>query len=53
VRLGTAYQDSEGRLDVKDVLHQIEWFRSQGMVKPGIDAAAVIDRRFVVAVPER
>jgi NitT/TauT family transport system substrate-binding protein len=53
VRLGTAYQDPEGRLDVKDVLHQIEWFRSQGMVKPGIDAAAVIDRRFVVAVPER
>jgi hypothetical protein len=44
--------DPEGRLDVKDVLKQIDWFKSQGMVKPGIDAPAVIDMRYVVALPE-
>jgi NitT/TauT family transport system substrate-binding protein len=53
VKLGIAYMDPEGRLDVKDVLRQIDWFRSQGMVKPGIDAAAVIDGRYVVPLPER
>jgi NitT/TauT family transport system substrate-binding protein len=52
VKLGIAYMDPEGRLDVKDVLHQIDWFKSQGMVKPGIDAPAVIDKRYVVPLPE-
>jgi NitT/TauT family transport system substrate-binding protein len=52
VKLGIAYMDPEGRLDVKDVLKQIDWFKSQGMVKPGIDAPAVIDMRYVVALPE-
>ena len=53
VKLGIAYQDAEGRLDVKDVLRQIDWFRSQGMVKPGVDANAVIDKRYVASLPER
>jgi hypothetical protein len=38
---------------VKDVLRQIDWFKSQGMVKPGVDAASVIDTRYVVPLPER
>ncbi|HXQ51736.1 MAG TPA: ABC transporter substrate-binding protein [Stellaceae bacterium] len=53
VRFGISSMDSEGRLDVKDVLRQIEWFKGQGMVKPGVDAAAVIDTRYVVALPEQ
>jgi NitT/TauT family transport system substrate-binding protein len=53
VKFGISYIDPEARLDVKDVLRQIAWFRAQGMVKPGTDAAAVIDRRYVVPLPER
>jgi NitT/TauT family transport system substrate-binding protein len=53
VSLGTAYLDPEARLDTKDVLRQIDWFRAQGMVKPGIDAKAVIDARYVVPLPEK
>jgi NitT/TauT family transport system substrate-binding protein len=52
VKLGVSYLDPDGRLDVTDVLHQIEWFRGQGMVKPGVDAAAVIDARYVVKLPD-
>ena len=53
VKLGIPYMDPEARLDVKDVLRQIDWFRAQGMVKPGVNASAVIDTRYVVPLPER
>ena len=42
-----AYIDPEGRLDVKDVAHQIEWLKSQGFVDKGVAVDAVIDRDFV------
>ena len=51
VKLGISYQDPDARLDVKDVLRQIDWFKSQGMIKPGVDAGAVIDTRYVVPLP--
>jgi NitT/TauT family transport system substrate-binding protein len=51
VKLGVGYMDAEGRLDVKDILRQIDWFKSQGMVKPGVDANAIIDTRYVVPLP--
>jgi hypothetical protein len=40
-------------LDVKDVLHQIDWFKSQSMVKAGVDARSIIDTRYVVPLPDR
>jgi len=46
-----SYNDPDGRLDVKDVLHQIAWYRAQGMVKGDFDPASVIDQRFVVPMP--
>jgi NitT/TauT family transport system substrate-binding protein len=46
-----SFNDAGGRLDVNDVLHQIAWYRSQGMVKGDFDPASVIDRRFVVPMP--
>ena len=46
------YFDPEGRLDVKDVLHQIDWYRSQGMIKGEFDDKSVIDMRYVVPLPE-
>ena len=45
------YIDIEARLDVKDVLRQIEWYKSQGMLKASVDGAAIIDKRFVVPLP--
>lgn len=48
-----AYVDGEARLDEADIRHQIAWYTKQGMVKGQIDPAAVIDRRYAVALPER
>jgi NitT/TauT family transport system substrate-binding protein len=47
-----AYVDPDGRLDVKDVLHQVEWFRGQGLVKGSFDAHTVMDMRYVIPLPE-
>ena len=53
VEIGIAYYDREARLDVKDVLHQIEWYRAHGMVKGQFDAKSVIDMRYVTPLPEK
>ena len=45
------YVDAEGRLHVKDILHQIAWYKSQGMVKPEVDGGQIIDERYVMALP--
>src|SRR5579863_1663683 len=37
-----SYVDPDGRLDAKDILHQIAWYKSQGMVKGDFDPASVI-----------
>ena len=42
-----AYIDPEGRLDVKDVAHQIEWLQGQGFVDKGVTVDAVIAKDFV------
>lgn len=47
IKLGLAYSDAEARLDVKDVLHQIEWFKAQNLVKGPVDGAEAIDARYV------
>ncbi len=52
VRLGLPYMDPEARLDVKDILRQVEWYRSQGMLKAAVDRDQLIDKRYVVALPE-
>lgn len=45
------FADPEARLDVKDVLHQVEWFKAQGMLPADANGAAMIDRRYVVPLP--
>jgi NitT/TauT family transport system substrate-binding protein len=42
------YVNAEGKLDVADILRQIAWYKSQGMVKPEVDGASFIDKRYVV-----
>jgi NitT/TauT family transport system substrate-binding protein len=48
-----SYIDADTRLDVADVLHQVAWYNSQNLLKANIDADALIDRRYVVALPPR
>jgi hypothetical protein len=52
VKLGVPYFDADARLDVKDVLHQIARYKSQRMVKSEVDGNAIIDKRYVIPLPE-
>jgi NitT/TauT family transport system substrate-binding protein len=45
---GLGYMDAEARLDVPDVLHQVAWYRAQGMVKSDFKAEDIVDQRYVV-----
>lgn len=46
-----SYDDPDAKLDVKDVLHQIAWFKEQGMLPADADGNKMIDKRYVVALP--
>jgi NitT/TauT family transport system substrate-binding protein len=45
------YIDPEGRLDVKDVLRQLAWYRAQGLVKGAATGDEIVDSRYVVPLP--
>lgn len=47
------YCDAEARVDVDDVMHQVAWYESQGMLKPGIKRDTIIDQRYVVPLATR
>jgi NitT/TauT family transport system substrate-binding protein len=53
VRAAVPYMDRQARVDVGDVLHQIAWFKSQGMLKDNVDGDAIIDKRYVVPMPKK
>jgi NitT/TauT family transport system substrate-binding protein len=53
LKQGLPFCDAGARLDVKDVLHQIAWYKSQGMLKPEVDGDAIIDKRYVVPLPTK
>ncbi len=48
VRLGIPYVDAAGRLDEADIQRQVRFYQKEGLVKPGIDGAAIIDRRYAL-----
>jgi NitT/TauT family transport system substrate-binding protein len=50
-KFGISYIDRDARLDVKDVLHQIAWYRSQGLLKGDFDPNSIIDMRYVKPLP--
>jgi NitT/TauT family transport system substrate-binding protein len=52
VGIGIPYFDREARLDVEDVLHQIAWYKANGMVKGPVNGEELIDKRYVVAMPK-
>jgi NitT/TauT family transport system substrate-binding protein len=45
---GISYDDPDAKLDVKDVLHQIEWFKAQNMLPADADGNKMIDKRYAV-----
>ena len=51
VKASVTYVDPDLRLDVKDIAHQVAWYKAQGMVKGPVDADALIDKRYVVPLP--
>jgi NitT/TauT family transport system substrate-binding protein len=51
IKISISYHDPEARLDVKDVLRQIEWYKTQGMIKGPIDGKSTLDDRYVVPLP--
>jgi NitT/TauT family transport system substrate-binding protein len=53
LKSGIPYLDADARLDVKDVLRQVAWYRSQGLVKGPVEGEAIIDTRFAQPLPER
>jgi NitT/TauT family transport system substrate-binding protein len=48
---GLGYMDAEARLDAKDVMHQVAWYRAQGMLKSDFNAEDIIDKRYAVPLP--
>ncbi|HXQ51099.1 MAG TPA: ABC transporter substrate-binding protein [Stellaceae bacterium] len=52
VMAGIAFVDPDARLDEKDILRQIAWFKSQGMVKGEVSRDQAIDKRYAVPLPE-
>lgn len=53
IKIGISYHDPQARLDVADVHRQIDWYRSQGLLRGAIDVDTVIDKRYVTPLPER
>jgi NitT/TauT family transport system substrate-binding protein len=51
VAVAIPYVDPEGRLNVKDMQHQVDWYKAQGMMKPDVSLDNLIDKRYVVALP--
>jgi NitT/TauT family transport system substrate-binding protein len=53
IKLGLPFCDPEARLEISDVLHQIAWYKQQGMVKGEVDGSQIIDKRYVVPLTEK
>ena len=51
VKRSIGYLEPQGRIDVKDIEHQLAWYKAQGMLKGDFGAADVIDRNFAIPLP--
>lgn len=51
IRLSVAYVDRDARVDIKDILHQVAWFKSQKMLKENVDAESALDTHYIVPLP--
>jgi NitT/TauT family transport system substrate-binding protein len=48
LKQGISYDDPDAKLDVKDVLHQIKWFKEQNMLPADSDGEKMIDKRYAI-----
>jgi len=53
VRAGIAYYDPQARISMKDMAASLAWYKSQSMVKPNVELAPMVDRRYAIEVPEK
>jgi NitT/TauT family transport system substrate-binding protein len=53
VKASLAHVDAQERVDTKDIIHQVEWFQSQKMVKEDVKPPSIMDSSLVVAMPAR
>ena len=51
MRQAIAYADPDERVGIADIMHQVDWYKAQGMVKGDFDSDIVIDRRYVMLKP--
>ena len=51
IKLSVAYVDREARVDVTDIVRQVEWLKSQKMLKEDAQGEATMDMRYVVKRP--
>ena len=50
-RLSIAYATPDGGLGYADIVKQVDWFKSQGMLKGNVDGNAIIDKRYAIDTP--
>lgn len=53
LKLGIPYIDRDGAIDENSILHQIAWYKSQGMMKEDINPTGIVDRRYAIILPGR
>ena len=53
VNASLAHVDAAERVDTGDIIHQVEWFKSQKMLKDDVKAEIVLDNSLVVPLPRR
>lgn len=53
VKAGISYVEAQGRIDAKDVQHQIDWYRKEGLVKGELKASDLIDKRYALTLTEK
>ena len=46
------YIDSQGRVVMSDLAHQIQWYRAQRLMKAQLDPKAIVDTRYAILMPE-
>ena len=47
IKRAVGFVDPDARYDEADILRQIAWYKSQNMLKDGVDGETIIDRRYV------
>jgi len=53
VHAGIPYYDPQARISMKDMAASLAWYKSQNMVKPNVELAPMVDKRYAIQVPEK